>query len=132
MRVYFSVVMPPVCIVRACRVELRNYPQRHHAVVGIRPEEAWQRRFRVYPRCASERVAVEGDAADGFEFVAPELGDGHFEAMCSLQFLCPLRTVDWWHGAEVVYVNAVASPTWKEDVVLVKKGKDGRLQQCQL
>lgn len=128
MRVYFSVVTPAVCIVHACRIELRNNPQGYYAVVGIRPEEAWHCRSRVYPCC--ERVAVEGDAADGFKFVAPELGDGQFEAVCSLQF-CPLR-IDRWHGTDVVYVNAVASPTWKEDVVLVEKGKDGRLQQCRL
>lgn len=135
--VYFSVVMPPGCscimhhaMMHACRcrIELRNNPQRYYAVVGIRPEEAWHRRFRVYPCC--ERVAVEGDAADGIKFVAPELVDGHFEAVCSLQ-LCLLR-INWWHGTDVVHVNAVTSPTWKEDVVLVEKGKDGRLQQCHL
>lgn len=71
MHMYFSVFMPPV---HACRIELRDDSQRYHAIVGIRVEEAWHRCFRVYPCC--ERVAVEGDAADGFKFVTPDLGDG--------------------------------------------------------
>jgi len=117
---YFSVVMPQVCIMHACRIELRNDPQRYYAVVRICVEEARHRRFRVHP--CRERVGIKGDATDGFNIMTPELGDGHFEAMRSLQLL--LLRVYRWHGTDVVYVNAVASPTRKEDVVLIEKGKD--------
>ena len=62
----------------AYRIELRDDPQRYHAAMGIRVEEAWS---CVCIRC--KRVAVKADAAD--RLVVPASGNGYFEAMCSLQ-----------------------------------------------